>query len=334
MNRSIVCYEELTIGYLIEFYKIPDFQRVIIEEHSDLIYNGIKEQYLKTSDIFLVGSISIGVKTQGDGKQQDLIVFDGQHRLSAIQRLFKEYPIGNIKIRVDIYRVVDEEQIHMLYNMINQNRQVKIYRSIDTAVNSRNVEKWFRINFSEHWKDSDKPILLNINGKTLLKRLEVSGMLNMPANDLIIEMTKLNDYYKTFDDKKWNDCGISLDNKKKEILVRTNFYLGLYKRYEWIDKLFKDYINLDHSIIELIHKKDKIPKKRRDEVWNKRFNNLQSGKCFTCNDDINYQKGFHCGHIKSRHNGGSVNVDNLEIVCSTCNLNMSTMNMMDYKQLF
>ena len=43
---------------------------------------------------------------------------------------------------------------------------------------------------------------------------------------------------------------------------------------------------------------------------------------------------FECGHITSVRNGGKNTIDNLEVVCRPCNLNMGTINMNVYKELF
>ncbi len=159
--------------------------------------------------------------------------------------------------------------------------------------------------------------------------LDACGLLSHP--NLFDEILKLNDFYSHSDMSK---LGIEINEKKKEILDESNFYLGLFRKYEWIGRLFKDYDEVDHSKLELLQKKNKIPKKKSNEVWNKRFNGITTGSCFTCNEEVDFQKGFHCGHIMPYCQGGSNDLSNLEVVCSVCNLNMGTMNMMDYKKMF
>ena len=39
-----------------------------------------------------------------------------------------------------------------------------------------------------------------------------------------------------------------------------------------------------------------------------------------------------CGHIKSVFYGGRTNIDNLEPICTKCNLDMGIKNLMDYKK--
>jgi 5-methylcytosine-specific restriction endonuclease McrA len=88
---------------------------------------------------------------------------------------------------------------------------------------------------------------------------------------------------------------------------------------------------VDHSCLEMEHKK--IPKKVRHDVWDKRFSNQTSGTCFCCESIVSIHE-FHCGHIVSQHDHGTNTVDNLEVVCIKCNLDMSTMNMEQYKTKF
>jgi len=43
---------------------------------------------------------------------------------------------------------------------------------------------------------------------------------------------------------------------------------------------------------------------------------------------------FHCGHIVSHANGGSMHIDNLRPICASCNLSMGTQNMNEFRQQF
>ena len=315
-------FSEITVNELIKRHKIPNFQRSIDDENLKSIYNGLKSQYTEFKDIFIPGIISIG-------NFNGLCILDGQHRLQAIHLLLKEFPIGEIKLRVDEYEISNEKQMYKIYEIINNNKKVELYQSMDAATSSSQFEKWFKLQFPGHWKNSDNPVMLNISGPRLVKMLNVCGLISHP--NLFDEILRLNDFYSNSDMSK---LGIEVNEKKKEILSESNFYLGLFRKYEWVGRLFKDYDELDHSKLELLQKNNKIPKKKSNEVWNKRFNGRIIGSCFTCEEIVDFQKGFHCGHIMSRYQGGSNDLSNLEVVCSVCNLNMGTMNMMDYKKMF
>ena len=56
--------------------------------------------------------------------------------------------------------------------------------------------------------------------------------------------------------------------------------------------------------------------------------------CLICNNNIisrfSGNNKFHCGHIQSEANGGSINIENLLPICRTCNTSMGTAHMDDY----
>lgn len=76
------------------------------------------------------------------------------------------------------------------------------------------------------------------------------------------------------------------------------------------------------------YKKTQIPKKLRRPIWQK-TNNSESGLCYCCMRDIEFEK-FHAGHVIAEFNGGRMTVDNIFAICSLCNHSMGTMHMYDY----
>jgi len=64
------------------------------------------------------------------------------------------------------------------------------------------------------------------------------------------------------------------------------------------------------------------------------FNKLKKILKYNLNNYIYYaQKYAHChyGHVISEYNGGSTTVNNLKIICETCNLKQGKKNMNSYK---
>jgi 5-methylcytosine-specific restriction endonuclease McrA len=116
------------------------------------------------------------------------------------------------------------------------------------------------------------------------------------------------------------------------------FYLGLFRRYEWIERILeyntREYEHQDHSIRDIYIKTSRksIPKRIRNGVWDKHFKELK-GECFCCSRELKFQD-FECGHITPVSQGGSNDIDNLEPVCRMCNLDMGVMNLHSYKRLF
>ena len=71
------------------------------------------------------------------------------------------------------------------------------------------------------------------------------------------------------------------------------------------------------------HRKATIPKALREQVWLKRMGKCFEGKCYVswCKNTITVFD-FHVGHNKPESKGGTLSIDNLEPICSRCNLSM------------
>ena len=93
----------------------------------------------------------------------------------------------------------------------------------------------------------------------------------------------------------------------------------------------------DEKIITVNSKKIiKVPKIRKKTipstikrlVWNKYIGeSYGKDKCYCCKLTDITQLSFHCGHVISEKNGGSINVDNLRPICQNCNSSMGSTNM-------
>lgn len=78
----------------------------------------------------------------------------------------------------------------------------------------------------------------------------------------------------------------------------------------------------------MINKKQPIPKKIRQLVWNNHIGELY-GKhvCMCCKSTEISQMNFQCGHIISEYNKGTCTIDNLVPICNLCNTSMGRTNM-------
>jgi len=78
-----------------------------------------------------------------------------------------------------------------------------------------------------------------------------------------------------------------------------------------------------------------ISTRLRIDVWDKYIGlDKNSHKCLCCLKNIIQFKPstFHCGHIKSRYNGGSISIHNLRPICRKCNKEMGILDMNKYIQ--
>ena len=77
--------------------------------------------------------------------------------------------------------------------------------------------------------------------------------------------------------------------------------------------------------------KKKIGTPLRKKVWDTYVGRkIGVAKCHCCNTDEISQSNFACGHVKSEHDGGDLDIENLRPICTTCNSAMGTCNMIEY----
>jgi 5-methylcytosine-specific restriction endonuclease McrA len=74
-----------------------------------------------------------------------------------------------------------------------------------------------------------------------------------------------------------------------------------------------------------IYKKETIPKAVREQLWLRDMGEKYKGKCKTswCKNTVTVFD-FHAGHDIPEVNGGLTTLDNLVVICSRCNLSMSS----------
>lgn len=78
-------------------------------------------------------------------------------------------------------------------------------------------------------------------------------------------------------------------------------------------------------------KKDRIPKKVRDDVWYKYHRDETYGECYCCGKFIHrYKAGWHCSHVVADVKSGPEIVENLRTCCPHCNLSMGDKNLYAY----
>ena len=82
-------------------------------------------------------------------------------------------------------------------------------------------------------------------------------------------------------------------------------------------------------------KRQQVPSSVRYIVWNAHIgieNGL--GKCYCCKIQQISQQNFHCGHVISDKNGGTISIENLRPICGNCNSSMGTKNMSEFMKKF
>ena len=81
--------------------------------------------------------------------------------------------------------------------------------------------------------------------------------------------------------------------------------------------------------------KQKIPKKIKDDSWDKWIGEeFGVHNCLCCDRIKIKQSRFHGGHFISEKNGGRISVNNIIPICAGCNSSMGSKNMDTYLELF
>jgi len=85
--------------------------------------------------------------------------------------------------------------------------------------------------------------------------------------------------------------------------------------------------------------KNKISIKVKRSVWNEKYSNMSIGYCAVCWKEVGKPVSLggktefasaEFGHIVSEKNGGKITIDNLEILCKSCNVMMGTETLTDF----
>jgi myosin heavy subunit len=79
------------------------------------------------------------------------------------------------------------------------------------------------------------------------------------------------------------------------------------------------------------YKKQSIPKSIKKIVWDMYIgHDIIKHRCLCCKRVIIDNTNFHCGHVISEKDGGTLETGNLRPICASCNLSMGSENMIDY----
>ena len=76
--------------------------------------------------------------------------------------------------------------------------------------------------------------------------------------------------------------------------------------------------------------KEVIPKTVRNCLFINYFGDSRIGICQCCKREQITMNNFNCGHIQAERHGGTLQLDNLLPICTSCNLSMGTTNLNDF----
>jgi hypothetical protein len=159
----------------------------------------------------------------------------------------------------------------------------------------------------------------------------------------ITDALQLNNIYKKFKSTKtdiksdinqsnnldeYNKNNKNYNNKKRRSKNKNQYYLNRqndkHDQYN-LQNQHNSYIQYPNipNIPNIPNRKEQIPKRIREMVWNTHNGEKYSSKCYVswCNNIINVFN-YQVGHDIPESKGGTLDLSNLKPICGNCNLSM------------
>ena len=330
-NRSI---QRLSISKLLKLnIHKPNIQRIIDNDKINTIIDYQLSHIKNKGYPNFFGTINI------HKINNDYYLVDGQHRFSSSKILLNNHA-HDIDLTCEFVTVNTMNELITNYNIINKNTPLPEFPENINKNIPENAAIYFKDKYpnnkNKYWSEKSRTkrplIYFNFFQESLAYLTDKLQIKN--ENDLIQIVEEYNqkllNYTKDKFDKDVKDCMYqkALDNK---------FMLGLFKHesntdygYKWVVNIIR-YETGEEIKSEKINKKRRIPKKVRDDLWDKYIGKtISEAYCIVCNNSKISSRNFDAGHIQSEYNGGCENIDNLLPICRQCNLSMGIMNMDEY----
>ena len=237
-----------------------------------------------------------------------LYICDGQHRYYAYKKFYDETNI-NFKFSYMVKVCNSKEELRNYFRDLNN---VFILHEIilddDKIDLLERIKTYMKNKYPCHISQSANPRFPNINIDQLVNYLLNSFNTDNYKN-IISKMELLNTKIKEelkISNKEYYDISIK----------KQGFFIGYL------------FIKTETEI-----KRKKIPLTVRNNLWVKTYNDNINGNCYVCSCKITLHN-FHAGHKISIKKGGTNNINNLEIVCSSCNLSMGMQDLDEFKKIY
>jgi len=324
-NTEITCLKTSELEEL-DIIK-PDMQRIIDKNKLIDIVKFQLEYNKKYKHFNFSASGPINIHIWNNKK----FIIDGQHRMRALEILYKEYS-HDIEFYVTMVSVNTIEELGFNYNMINKNTPLPDFSNFENI--DKNIPETVASKFQEKY-----PNIWSKNRRARRPRMWFNYFQESLA--FICEELKINDsdelykmvceYNKALE--SWDVDAFKVTETVFKAARGTGIYLGLLPHqnedygYEWARRI------VEQKSGRIIKKsstssKKRVPKKLKNDSWNKYIGRKHGeALCICCRTEIIGQSNFHAGHIISEFNGGKITIDNILPICAGCNSSMGTKNM-------
>ena len=332
---------------IINKYKIPELQRLVNKNHIFSMVEDQKNEYIKYGVFSMLQSFTVAYNyIENIG-----YILDGQHRLLVFAELkLLGYNIDNVLVPIVKYNVDNNEDIDEYFSKINKHSPIKPIGNLIS--DEKKLCQLLLDNYNVYFKYKDKEcrcncpyisfneMVENLNARNINGKLRI---INKNIIDLWNKILEVNTFLSSISgkqldnllSKRFLDCKKKADKENK-----ISCFLGVFRKFEWLDlALYALLNNNDVDKIGVTFYNDIMKTKRRldipmclrKKVWKKTTANISDdGKCYVCNSFLQFCD-MECGHVIAHALGGETTYENLMPICKSCNRDMGTMNLNEYK---
>lgn len=335
-NNYIVVSDDIefrlvTLEDITKKVNIPSIQRCLDSTHVENIL-----KYWIGSSKGIPEFITPLVIATTPGDKWNLI--DGQHRLIALN-MFIDFNDKNRDwnklIPVSFVKCKCNEELRQRFFQVNKSKPINMYGGVSEYEFVKKIKQYMIDNFSQCIKTSNRPRTPNFNIDAFGRAIQNSrscSRLNGHPSVFIKAFNRLNIYYRNIPRLTF----LKVIQRRIDICDKKGIglYVTAFNRMEWVERVTLVAEGKCPSTIPHVpmNYRPKISKKLRNKVWSKRNDtDRMTGACYVCEEILN-RDVMQCGHIISVYHGGCTVISNLEPICSSCNMDMGIINLLDYKK--
>ena len=208
-----------------------ELQRTIDYDKASGIANDMIRYYKKNKEFLFTDPLHIAqIKNEELENNNKYYIIDGQHRLEAIIAIYKcnKYPIQ--KVPCIIWAVIDDNEIDELFDKINN----RIFMDSSKLMKNKLIllcnlmeEKWNKDIWGERRPRINKELFID-------KIRKNDDCYKLSAEEIISRIVKINNEFRILPRKeRGGNLTIKIHEKAEDI----DFFLGIDKKIDWIDKI-------------------------------------------------------------------------------------------------
>ncbi len=260
-------------------------------------------------------------------------IIDGQHRFEVFKTMSD---IWNYKVPCVFVKVEKYEDVEECFFVINDRLPLNEMWLQPVEIKQIIMETYdyFEKNYPDMFALKKKGTVKRPNidkelfRTTLSKIFEEEKTLDIRSSDeLIKRMLRLDEEYATLDPDSFPSKGKNNNASVVHNLRKRDYplHFGMVPN-EW-------HIHLIHGIPkDLGNNVDRLSRAQQLQCWENTYGSCTRAKCYVCGIHEITLFNCHGGHIIARARGGKTVIKNIIPICQTCNQEMATENLEDFKK--